>query len=674
MPIGDTTSLFGTIGTWLGVGLAFIALVGIVGPWLALSASRTQRQRAMNQLQDRDQDYVTKGFGIGLSHRYLRRVRVPNLFNYYAIRIPEAGELWTLHSVKSTSCRTGWARLCRLLEAYKLPMQSKTSKLPPWLSFIRFVYPKRNSSRDMKTEVSIIYDKSGSLHFEGRHTWLPVSRYWILSIGLLGRYGKRLNCGRGVNTRTVRPDLEEERVLLVPDAPIAFDSDIDLPGYSHRTRNMTEHWEWRATMSSADDEEFEEMRHPGVYGKTGEFETLNPTNAIPCAVFFRWHNQAEMDLDGPRKETLTLLDLYWLANGFLPVDSPGKARVVVQLTDSAYWMGGSLAESGLEPLPRTYEFYSLQIALDRPKSMRMAVEALGGLLTPLYTWQKVPIPDLSSMQEEECKYLQGLNPSFATRSQWVQLNGVALGVENSAFFDRRDLQTLTLNFLRLRWDDWGYLIHRSQHSYWFCLLNEGRELMETAFENFRNGVIAGTDDIPPGLRVIDPRVKQVISRHQDMYIENWDDGAYTETDMKVLVGLDRRLKETHHLPEFVQEALCVLIMTNPSFRDAVKTLIRPASAIIREVEEDTETDVTWDLVLDIAQGQARWRQPVAKTFEFERELFDGFSRIPPYHISATELAMAALRIGVKCDIWMTSLDGRPLIEFVRQLDRLVYVA
>lgn len=54
----------------------------------------------------------------------------------------------------------------------------------------------------------------GELLFEDGETWLPVSRYWILSMGLLGRYGTRAD--RGVHfkftERMIRPDLSEQRI------------------------------------------------------------------------------------------------------------------------------------------------------------------------------------------------------------------------------------------------------------------------------------------------------------------------------------------------------------------------------------------------------------------------------------------------------------------------------
>jgi hypothetical protein len=60
----DTVILLGTISTWVAVILALAALVGVVGPWKALRAAYTDWNRALDEIHDTNEEYITKGYGI----------------------------------------------------------------------------------------------------------------------------------------------------------------------------------------------------------------------------------------------------------------------------------------------------------------------------------------------------------------------------------------------------------------------------------------------------------------------------------------------------------------------------------------------------------------------------------------------------------------------------------
>jgi hypothetical protein len=131
--MADTILLLGTISTWIAVLLAFAALVGVVGPWKALRAEYGDWNRALNAIHDTQQDYITKGYGIGRSLRFFRKAKVPRLvpattaYPTYGLGavIPAADGWWTLREIQATQCRTGWSRLCRLLEAYSVEQSSQ---------------------------------------------------------------------------------------------------------------------------------------------------------------------------------------------------------------------------------------------------------------------------------------------------------------------------------------------------------------------------------------------------------------------------------------------------------------------------------------------------------------------------------------------------------------------
>lgn len=122
----DPVALWSTIGTWTAVLLALIALVGIIGPILVLRAVRSERNEALNSLRDVNQDFLTRGIGIGRNFRFFHRVNVLSLVPTFdsdskeVFTIPRAEQKWDLQKVKGTKCRATCARLSRLLEAYSV--------------------------------------------------------------------------------------------------------------------------------------------------------------------------------------------------------------------------------------------------------------------------------------------------------------------------------------------------------------------------------------------------------------------------------------------------------------------------------------------------------------------------------------------------------------------------
>jgi hypothetical protein len=126
--MADTVVLLGTISTWIAVLLALAALIGVIGPWKALRLAYADWNRALDAIHDTQQEYITKGYGIGRTFRCFRRAKVPRLlptkttFATYGVPalIPAATGQWTLEKIRGTKCRAGWSKICRLLEAYSI--------------------------------------------------------------------------------------------------------------------------------------------------------------------------------------------------------------------------------------------------------------------------------------------------------------------------------------------------------------------------------------------------------------------------------------------------------------------------------------------------------------------------------------------------------------------------
>jgi pilus assembly protein TadC len=55
------TDIASVVGTWVAAFVAIIALVGIVGPFLILRASRTERNKAIAAIDDENHQFIGKG-------------------------------------------------------------------------------------------------------------------------------------------------------------------------------------------------------------------------------------------------------------------------------------------------------------------------------------------------------------------------------------------------------------------------------------------------------------------------------------------------------------------------------------------------------------------------------------------------------------------------------------
>ncbi len=317
----DPVALWSTIGTWTAVLLALIALVGIVGPILVLRAVRSERNEALNSLQDVDQDFFTPGIGIGRNFRLFHHVNVLSLVSTFdsdskqVFTIPRARRKWDLQKVKGTKCRAAWARLCRLLEAY-----------------------------------SVVNDKRGSLVLRDRHSWLPVSRFWILTLGLLGRYGRRDGKGFTFNVNALRRDLQESRMLHVDeyfgDDPMTDsnpNSEAERPKPDENSGldagsedELTSTREDRKLSGGREHSTSVVQKHI-IYGRTGIIELGDDVprgkrQAVKSkirSIIFTLFNEQEMGLqiadastrseEPLMREVLSLQQLYWLGAGFLPM-------------------------------------------------------------------------------------------------------------------------------------------------------------------------------------------------------------------------------------------------------------------------------------------------------------------------------------------------------------------
>ncbi|OQV00008.1 hypothetical protein CLAIMM_05567 [Cladophialophora immunda] len=149
----DKSSLAATIGTWVAVGLALIALIGVVGPYLIIKATRTERHIALEAVHDSG-GFISRGTRVSRHTTLFRTVEAPILDSK-----PKFGPN-SLHlntSSLNSKSPTSWVRFGLLIRAY-----------------------------------GVKYTCGDSLRIRDETTFLPVHRLWFLVIGLLGRYSCRI--------------------------------------------------------------------------------------------------------------------------------------------------------------------------------------------------------------------------------------------------------------------------------------------------------------------------------------------------------------------------------------------------------------------------------------------------------------------------------------------------
>ncbi|CAI6087580.1 unnamed protein product [Clonostachys chloroleuca] len=168
------------VGTWLAAGLAIVALLGVVAPLLAIQSSMSDKNRALNAVQDQPQKYISQGYHLWTGYRAFRRIRVPNLSPDYITNHANTLSLLPAHIILGhcilNPCdflpwNTGWAKLSELLQAYTISVAPGTDPIPLGVA------------------------RGGTLEVVSSRTALVVNKYWILLLGLLEQYGWRKDKG-----------------------------------------------------------------------------------------------------------------------------------------------------------------------------------------------------------------------------------------------------------------------------------------------------------------------------------------------------------------------------------------------------------------------------------------------------------------------------------------------
>ncbi|OKL61282.1 hypothetical protein UA08_03804 [Talaromyces atroroseus] len=149
------------LGTWLSAGLALIALVGVLPVLLLYREARTDRYRAITNVHDPHNCFISPGIALLPGKRFFQKLRVPNLaeppkITYLKIE-RQCRQVFKGDQDRSS---TGWVNFANILRAYCISSES-----------------------------------GGELAVHRSESFLPVHRTWILLLGIIDRYANRPDYG-----------------------------------------------------------------------------------------------------------------------------------------------------------------------------------------------------------------------------------------------------------------------------------------------------------------------------------------------------------------------------------------------------------------------------------------------------------------------------------------------
>ncbi|KAM0084880.1 hypothetical protein ACKRZS_002827 [Fusarium odoratissimum] len=510
----DPVDLASNIGTWVAAGVAIIALVGVVGPYLALQASMSDKNRAMNAVQDQQQKYVSRGFRLTRGLRVFRRIDVPNLAPGYITNEPDTAPLipplsaalgrWGFRTRDYLPWNTGWAKIAELIESYQV----------------------RDGVSNRQVDLGVP-KTGGTLEVVNSRTALVVNKHWILILGLLGRYGDRIDKGI-LQRKGIRRNFDGERASIrlfaLPrkakqresDFPFEWarkketHSSIRRGGSSSRDSASSRSWSdsdpdsdgnvMAVRRSAYGTITLETTPQPTIYGITGKLQQLGRHKgswSYLTSISFVPHIAKEIfEADvNERREGSSLQTLFWLAHGFLPCGRTAEGRQMVISLEAPDISLGSIGRSADDIL--AWPAYSLQESGDVPISIGIAMQCLG--IPEPQILQFLPIDAASQAKRvlektSHHSYDRTQSPAYGSNQQnrpWerelpaksadISLDGPWVRYSNLSqdyfcLFRRRDLEKTLRLLLTIEWDNWGFLIWKDR--FWLSILRRTTSILK----------------------------------------------------------------------------------------------------------------------------------------------------------------------------------------------------
>ncbi|KAI5861177.1 hypothetical protein GGS23DRAFT_157038 [Durotheca rogersii] len=727
----DLVALTSTIGTWVAAAIAIFALIGVVGPYLALQASLSDHNRAMNAVQDEPEKYVSRGFRLAKRLRIFRRIRVPDLSPGYItneidtsllISLASAG-LWTLHRRDYVPWNTGWAKLAELIEAYRV----------------------RDIDTNLKVEMEI--PRSGTLEVVDSRTALVVSKQWIMVLSLLGRYGNRAD--RGVlQTTGIRRDFQGEKAALSyfirerhpreisvlsrePEGPpVPSEIHSDSESVSYCTTNLGN--------SDTDTRAEEEPPVDGgpifeirtIYGITGTMKNLGrykgSWNNLTMLSFVP-HTGREVFQPGieEKSDRSSLRTQFWLAHGFLPTDrSAGGTETVISLETPT--CGSEFPPRMIRQRRQKHVYFCLQECDELPMSIGNFARCLG--IASIRVLQFLPQSLDGLDATEHIAEHKDIRRRFRYRTELRVINDLARYRCSKGvpwYFPKKDLETMLASFLRLEWDHWGYLIRK--YSFWTSILKlstlilrrnsakkfqflqllgwtseakaqrwkigssfHAQKTMDyTEYDEQLSSLLRQKKVLPlrvplGTLFILDDSFRKMVERCcKKLGRKIPDEEVVYKSESDSLSTQDEGSVSTPQVPVTSREESVISREESITGRDILAfdleelginlkdaRAIHPETTAERESEKGEQADDNTGFRYHYQTGSLEHGR---KSWTLNQELINAPGREEVIDLAEEDMILVGLWAANRSALWLSSLDSRPLLKFVDDLDPYVYV-
>jgi hypothetical protein len=647
-----TTDIVSAVGTWIAVGLATVALLGVVGPLLVWRASKTARNQGLAGLDRGYADssgFVTKGFSFGREIRLFRRVRAPNLRD--PPKVQGRKPVWDGHASLPPKESAGWVQLGATIRAY-----------------------------------SFSYERGEFLTFHDGQAMLTVSYIWLIIIGLSGRFGLRQDHGKWP---TQRPK------------GVTFDQAI--PG--SRLRGAYPPIQRLYTAVPGDFKQWaDDYRN---YGASSALHGLVGTikNARYGDLKFQAHQQ--QDIGELSEELLDMAALFWLAVGCLPtlngtvvycledvqfqsadLDSHSsddgdagttkryhQRRVSVRTQDADFESEEHASSDDMRRVrrpsyissghyrsnDRTPRMLCFATTQERVEGLLDLANAVGAESTGTLTMSLIEV----SITQDVISALQDdAGRTFVPCDrQWIRLVHPAHQDPHRAvfFLDRADAQRLARTLLQLPICAQGYLVYRPPESSCRAMLVECCELLPRLL----SFILADFDVIrSPGKKW------ESHFLHLTSLFRLTQTFSYKRTFARALYDVDCILHDLAKHAPIARLAVQVLAITNPEFRDLISQSVRTLRACL-----------TTSLVVNISASAVYVSAAfgVVKQFPIDVDVLvdeasQDISSLGQIVVPYKDVLFLVLKASLRSTFLKTSLDSAPLFDWIMRAGETIELA
>ena len=434
----------GVIGTWVAATVAILALVGIIGPILIWRASRTKRHLAIAAIDDDNNTFKSRGIHAGPGIWLLQRIRAP-ILDIAPASFEQSISL-SLNAFKEPISTTTWVQFGILLQAY-----------------------------------GVGYGTGDRIEIWNGNTHLPVHKFWILFLGLKGRYDTRSDLGRlrsGVRSVMFSHAVEPRRRI---HSAGSHESDENSDGITVGTGDL-----------------FEPLF--GVTGNIKHFATAGDENVT----VLKFQLAPLNDLRKLAPDVLPNKEIFLLSVGCIQLHSGGYCGLLESQTAAD---NESSDSDDHRPTDRGSRYTAKPARTKTPRRRdrgrhHAGLEAYELVLADEFDAAFVEKAEIFNADGERLKVLTRVkydSPLFAdleayngmtyvpAESSWIRLSSEESHQEE-AFIARADAQEMAHSLLQILWHPESYLLGSSRPAIGMRLLTNSASRFPRVAERISKGI------------------------------------------------------------------------------------------------------------------------------------------------------------------------------------------